>query len=506
MEKKFISYLNTIDNFQELSGQTFDKFVSNTESFIKYVKRKSRKPIREILSICIRLRALGAPIESHKIMKADAKYYRKKGMEKEYWINLYYSFAFANLAYPTKSIEKNLKKSIEVLKRDKFPEFIPLFLNAYGNILHIYRKDLKNAKFLYEEAINRLNQINPDRFQDITTKGWDWTYKLLVSNLTDLLLYKKRDNKEEKQLDRLYEILRKSPNATPYIKLLSDLNQVEIFIAREKLKKAEKLINHIVEDTPEKLNRYTIPSVSRLRGLLEARRGNIQKAIKASLTAFGHSTYFGNTLDEKFAIKFLLKTFSLIAKEVPWNRKIDFFEENNLFDVLVEILRLKDWYLGEEHSKSVSKISYKIASSLGMDEQKKKIVKYGGLLHDIGKIMVPWYTLNKTLQLDALDWEIIQAHTVEGYKILNTLGLKEEAEIARDHHERIDGRGYPSGKRNIQLSTEIVAVADVYDASITPNRRYKIFKMPEDAIREIRTGVRGKFSNKVINGLISVLF
>ncbi|MCD4702447.1 MAG: hypothetical protein K8S24_11380, partial [Candidatus Aegiribacteria sp.] len=103
--------------------------------------------------------------------------------------------------------------------------------------------------------------------------------------------------------------------------------------------------------------------------------------------------------------------------------------------------------------------------------------------------------------LDDLDWEVLQVHPTEGARMLRKLGLEEEAKIAENHHERIDGSGYPEGKKDIGLDTEIVAISDTYNAAITPNRRYRIPKMPMDVIYELKKGKKGKFSSQLINGL-----
>jgi len=108
---------------------------------------------------------------------------------------------------------------------------------------------------------------------------------------------------------------------------------------------------------------------------------------------------------------------------------------------------------------------------------------------------------NKIAPLDDLDREILQAHPIEGGKMLRKLGLDEEAEIAENHHERIDGSGYPEGKKDISLETEIVAISDAYNAAITPNWRYRIPKIPMDVLYELKKGGKGEFSSQVISGL-----
>ena len=506
MEGYIIHYLKTIKDIQELRDKkgVFKDFVDNVESFISYVRTKKREPLVEILQICRRLRDLGAPIEAYKIMKADAEYYLSKGMQRHYWENLYLAYAFANLGYPTPTIEKELRGKINEIKRSKFPEFIPLFLNAYGNIFHIYRRDYEIARELYDKALKSIEKMDHKKFVEITNRDWDWAYKLVVNNTIDLLLNVERNEKDEETLDSFFNIVKENSESSPYIRLLSRLNQAEIYVSRNNIKDAEGLVRRMLVETPKSLDRYLMSSTNRLRALIEAKKGNTDEAVKYSLAAFGNSSFFGKTLDEKYAIKSLIETFSIMSVNIPSEGKADFYMDKGLFDALLEVLRLKDWYLGEEHSQSVSELSFRLADALGFSTKEKNFVKNAGLLHDIGKIMIPWYTLNKTSELDRFDWDIIYHHTIEGYNMLNSLGLLKKAEIVRDHHERIDGSGYTTGKKNIPIKTEIVAIADAYDASVTPSRRYKKVKSREEAIKEIEAGVKGKFSKRLIEALKKV--
>lgn len=127
------------------------------------------------------------------------------------------------------------------------------------------------------------------------------------------------------------------------------------------------------------------------------------------------------------------------------------------------------------HSKKVSKYACDIATELGYSEEKIKIVRIAGLLHDIGKIGVSDEILGKNTDLNDNEWKPIHAHPSMGVSILRHIdSIKECLPGVLYHHERYDGMGYPQRLKgeNIPLDARILAVADSYDA-MTSNRSYR---------------------------------
>ncbi|MFA7429511.1 MAG: HD domain-containing phosphohydrolase [Rhodospirillaceae bacterium] len=135
-------------------------------------------------------------------------------------------------------------------------------------------------------------------------------------------------------------------------------------------------------------------------------------------------------------------------------------------------------------------------------------------LHDVGKVSVPDHILRKPGKLDALEWDVMKTHTVVGGAILARssalLGgqgyLAMGADIARHHHERFDGSGYPFGLsgQDIPLAARITAVADVYDALISP-RPYKEAWQPECALAEMRDEGGRQFDPLVLEAFLDVM-
>ena len=127
------------------------------------------------------------------------------------------------------------------------------------------------------------------------------------------------------------------------------------------------------------------------------------------------------------------------------------------------------------HSLNVTRYSMLLGEHLGLDEEELRVLSQGALMHDLGKIGIPDDILKKPGDLDESEFEIIKQHPMMTSEILDTLETSDHfAAIARSHHERWDGTGYPDGLNgeDIPLLARIVAIADAWDA-MTSNRVYR---------------------------------
>jgi putative nucleotidyltransferase with HDIG domain len=159
-----------------------------------------------------------------------------------------------------------------------------------------------------------------------------------------------------------------------------------------------------------------------------------------------------------------------------------------------------------EHSMNVAKYAYQIARKMALSEKICTQTFLGGLLHDIGKIGVSQTILNKREPLSNYEYAKIQLHPLIGYDILQIKILKDKEidNIALYHHERIDGKGYPYGKRGekIPLVAKIMSVADTYDA-MTTKRPYRAAFPIEYAIQQLRNGIGTHYDGEIVNAFIS---
>jgi len=136
------------------------------------------------------------------------------------------------------------------------------------------------------------------------------------------------------------------------------------------------------------------------------------------------------------------------------------------------------------HSRRVTQYSDVIADNLGITGARRRWLRRAALLHDIGKLGVSTSILDKPGRLDAAEWEAIKRHPVLTERILSRMSaFRDMAPIAGAHHERLDGKGYPKGltERDITLETRIITAGDIFDA-LTARRPYRDPMPPADAM------------------------
>ena len=159
------------------------------------------------------------------------------------------------------------------------------------------------------------------------------------------------------------------------------------------------------------------------------------------------------------------------------------------------------------HSVAVCALMIALARKLGLDEQQTRDAGMAGLLHDLGKAMIPIEILNKPGKLTEEEFELVKTHPEEGHKLL--LGGIGVSEMARDvclhHHEKVDGSGYPKRLNgdSMSLFAKMGAVCDVYDA-ITSNRPYKAGWDPAESIKRMSEW-QGHFDPVVFQAFVKSL-
>lgn len=142
------------------------------------------------------------------------------------------------------------------------------------------------------------------------------------------------------------------------------------------------------------------------------------------------------------------------------------------------------------HERRVGELSAAIAAEMGLSEDMQRGLRVAGAVHDVGKIMVPSEILSKPGRLSSVEYELIKQHAEQGYQILKEVAFPwPVAEVARQHHERLDGSGYPRGLKgtDIIIEARITAVADVVE-SMSSHRPYRPMLGIDVALQEIERG------------------
>jgi putative nucleotidyltransferase with HDIG domain len=187
-----------------------------------------------------------------------------------------------------------------------------------------------------------------------------------------------------------------------------------------------------------------------------------------------------------------------------------FIDMKNIYIETVRALshavEAKDKYT-QGHSMRVSEYSVEIAKKLSLSQKRIDNIKIAAILHDIGKIGVEENILNKHGSLTQDEFDKIKQHPSTGVKIIQEIDfLKDVAEIILAHHEKVDGSGYPNGKRGNEICLEscILSVADVYDA-LTSDRPYRAAMSQEQALEIIRNGRDTQFNPLVVDAFVKVI-
>ncbi|HEV8429689.1 MAG TPA: HD domain-containing phosphohydrolase [Pyrinomonadaceae bacterium] len=161
---------------------------------------------------------------------------------------------------------------------------------------------------------------------------------------------------------------------------------------------------------------------------------------------------------------------------------------------------IKDKYT-QGHSERVGKYSEIIAREMGWSEEEVEGIQIAGYLHDIGKLIVDRDIINAPYHIDAKNSSELNRHPAAGYEILAPIRhpYADIPLMAKYHHERLDGRGYPDGltDEQIPLGAKIVSLADSFDA-MTTDRPYRRRRSFEDVVRDLRESSGKQFDGKVV--------
>ena len=170
------------------------------------------------------------------------------------------------------------------------------------------------------------------------------------------------------------------------------------------------------------------------------------------------------------------------------------------------MINIKDRYT-YGHIERVVMFAKLLGNKLGLTDEEKKTLKYGAYLHDIGKINISKDILNKKMRLSNDEWEILKQHPANGVDLIKSVdSLEQVVPLILHHHERYDGRGYPSelSGNDISYLTRILTVVDSFDA-MTSNRPYSTRKTYDDAIEELRRCAGTQFDSNIAEAFIKVV-
>lgn len=178
---------------------------------------------------------------------------------------------------------------------------------------------------------------------------------------------------------------------------------------------------------------------------------------------------------------------------------------NEMVETLANLIVARDPYTGG-HQQRVANLSVAIAGELGLSIHDIEGIRMAAMVHDIGKITIPSEILNKTIPLTNIELAMMRNHVQAGYEMLKHIHFPWNIkQIILEHHERLDGSGYPNGLKGDSISREarIIAVADTMEAAAS-NRAYREGKSIAVALDELVVGSGILFDEKIVNACLKL--
>ncbi|MGM0445383.1 MAG: HD-GYP domain-containing protein [Bacillota bacterium] len=378
-------------------------------------------------------------------------------------------------------------------------------LNRYTDKLENGHQNLKQSyQNLYEQTedlkvmIDFINNISKDTFIDsdkFLSQLLRTAFKLVPKSDYGSI-YKIKDNKV-RYVDAIGHNLEK-------LKLLS-IDKSVYAIHKRKPRIINELLSYDKKKIPEK--QYEI--------LREASK-DIKQSLTFSLVVdneilAGISLDLGTDSKEEFSESGVktLTAFRNIAESFytfqRYNKLQGEFQRDIILS-MIKFLEIHDVYTGG-HSEEVAELSKRISMKLGLNKKDVQNSYWAGLVHDIGKLIIPSMVLNKKENFNKKDYELIKNHPVWAYESLTkSKKLHDIADYVLYHHERWDGTGYPNGLKGeeIPLISRIISVADAYSA-MTSNRAYRDALIKEKAIKELKDNKGKQFDPKIVEVFIEII-
>jgi len=174
-------------------------------------------------------------------------------------------------------------------------------------------------------------------------------------------------------------------------------------------------------------------------------------------------------------------------------------------EAIASIVEMRDPYTSG-HQARVAQLAKEIARQMGLPEEQIEAIHLAGLVHDLGKISIPAEILSKPSRLSEVEYSLIKMHPQAGYDILKEIDFSWPiAEMVLQHHERIDGSGYPQGLRggDILLGARILVVADVVEA-MSSHRPYRPGLGVDAALEEIGSGRGTHYDAQVVDACVAL--
>lgn len=262
-----------------------------------------------------------------------------------------------------------------------------------------------------------------------------------------------------------------------------------------------KYIKDSYKTLDDKLNKHTKEEKTILSNIKEsvyigiAISEKLEGGISLDIARNSAKSFSNDSLNKLKALQHIINSTYKIKKAN------DSFKEfhHDIISSFLTVFEHHDPYT-KGHSEAVADISVQIGKKMNLSQTELNDLYWAGILHDIGKIVVPAEILNKKGRLNDDEFSVIKKHPVIGYEIISkSKSLKKVAQYVLNHHERWDGRGYPRGIRgdDIPVISQIISVADSWHAMIS-ERSYKKILSEDSALNELLKNSGTQFPPEIV--------
>ncbi len=412
--------------------------------------------------------------------------------------------------------------------------YVPIYLTSYGTLIVtltcglVLVEEYRKVFFNLEATSNQLSASNEEltaineelehSYSELdTTIG---KFERLVDSTTTLIQASTDSNETflSQLLERATEIISEADCGS--VSLIEGEDWKYIHAVGQDIKKLQEIPLKAeyfeISDTVRKIGLENLqmpePIKEQFMRVVPSIKETLVVPLRLNQKTLGHMTLdIRSDQDKEFsddAPRILEALGSLASAFLAFRRLGDMqkrFQEGIILSI-IRILEIHDTYT-KGHSDHVAEVAAAIAIQLGFSPVEIDQVYWTGMVHDIGKILVPQAILNKPGKLSELEFEVIKYHPVWGFEVLSGSQELNSAAIAvRHHHERFDGNGYPDELtgEEIPLVSRIIAVADTWDAMVR-DRSYRRALKYDEAIHELNKHKGTQFDPQVIEAFLRVL-
>ncbi|MBN1879053.1 HD domain-containing protein [bacterium] len=371
-----------------------------------------------------------------------------------------------------------------------------------------YHKELDRATSYTLDAIRLLNylesRIGIKEFNRIVSQfeapDYHSQQSAVHSNLGAIYLAMANDSTSEPTRERYLKLsvrhqmrsIQKARNPADLMR--SQANLSLSLVCQGFPKRAEKILSRIAAKCEATESDRYLSWISGFRAEAKLRLDQPVEALQLCHKSLKHAIRAADPVSEGQSIIIAMEPLKQIcSRTFSGDISTDTFQASGfpIIRQILDFLEDKDWYTGRDHSIGVGRIATSIFDIIRVTpdslelEHDRSVVLMAALLHDIGKLWIPWTILNRTTPLWPEEFEIIHSHPDRGREFLKELGFPVIGDMLGRHHERPDGKGYPHGGDIGGTTERILAIADCFEAMTTPNRLYREPLSEEEAVRRI---------------------